>query len=191
MKRTVFSIFIAFLLLIQSSALVAALTLDKIGTSTVVGTISSWTYYGKNPTFVGTTDPSTAVSITYDGQNQSATADGLGNWSYTPTTLDENGSYPVTLNSAGNTISFTLNLTTASTSASTTTTSTTTTSTTSGQPNLPSELPQSGTAQETILLLAGGLGLVTTGVLFYWKVVPRLLFEESSDSADPSDIHLH
>lgn len=182
MKRFLLPVFTAIFLLSQSVALVAALTLDKIGSTTVTGNISSWTYTGTNPIFSGTTDPSASVSISINGSAQSVTADGAGSWSFQPTTLSTAGSYPIIITSGSETKSFTLAIGTTSTTSTDTTT--TTTSTTSGQPALPDELPQTGTAQETVLLLAGGFGLMSAGVLFYWKVVPKLLFDESSEVSD-------
>lgn len=178
MKRVLLSSFVALLLLSQSAVIAAALSLNTIGVSTVGGTsIASWSYQGSNPTFVGMADPSASVTISIGGTTNTVTADGTGSWTYVPTTLTSSGAYPITLTSGSESMTFTLNLT--SVSGSVTSTASSSVSTTSGELVLPEELPQTGMAQETMLLLGGGLGLVMMGVLFYWKVVPKLLFEES------------
>jgi LPXTG-motif cell wall-anchored protein len=184
MKRIILSLLVALLVLSQSAGIVAALTLESIGVTTVGRRISSWTYQGSNPSLVGTADPSAAVSIAINGTTQSATADGTGSWSYKPTDLSTSGSYPITISSGSDSMTFTLNLTTTASGSSTTTTKG---GTTSGELVLPDELPQTGTAQETLLMVAGGLGLVMAGVLFYWKVVPKILFEESNTTKSEDD----
>jgi LPXTG-motif cell wall-anchored protein len=179
MKRALFSFFVATIILLQSGSLVAALTLESIGVSTVGGRrISSWTYQGVNPTITGTADPSASVSLSIDGTTQTATADGTGSWSYKPTDLTASGSYPITVSSGSDSMTFTLQLTTTSSTGTTTTGATT-----SSELVMPDELPQTGTAQETTLLIGGGLGLVMAGVLFYWKVVPKLLLEEPTEDS--------
>lgn len=190
MKQALLSLLFAVVLLVQSSLPVAALTLDTIGAAQVTGNIASFSYMGAaNPVFRGTTDPSTPVSIDIQGITNSVTSDGAGAWSYTPTTVQAGGSYPVMITSGSETISFTLNISStlsgdSSATAASSTTSTSTTTTTTSQPVLPDELPQTGTAQETLLLVVAGVGLVIGGVLFYWKVVPGLLFADVSEVTD-------
>jgi LPXTG-motif cell wall-anchored protein len=184
MKRIILSSLVALLILSQSAAIAAALTLDTIGVTTVGRRISSWTYQGSNPSLTGTADPSAAVSIAVNGTTQSATADGTGKWSYKPTDLSTTGSYPITISSGSDSMTFTLNLTASASGSGTTTTKG---GTTSGELVMPDELPQTGTAQETLLMVAGGLGLVMAGVLFYWKVVPKLLIDESNTIESEDD----
>lgn len=177
MKRLLFSVLTASLILSQAATVASALTLESIGASTVGGqSISSWTYQGSNPIFRGTAAPSATVTIDIAGTTATATADASGNWSYTPTNLASSGDYVVTITEGSETETFTLTMTTTSQS----TTTTTSTSTSSGSVVLPDELPQTGTAEETALLIGGGLGSMLIGVLFYWKVVPKLLLEEES-----------
>lgn len=176
MKRALLTSLVVVALFGHTLAVAAAMTLDSIGVSSIGGRrISSWTYSGKNPALVGTTDPSSTVTVTIAGTDYTATADASGNWSYLPTTLTTTGTYPITLASGSDTLSFTLDLTVASGSATTTAKG----GTTSGELVLPDELPQTGSLQQTVLLMGTGLGLTVAGILFYWKVVPKLLFEET------------
>lgn len=187
MKKFLLPVLVALFLLTQSTVLVAALTLNNIGTSTVTGTISTWSYTGRNPALSGTATPSETVTVNVQNTNHSVTADTGGNWSYIPTDLITDGAHPISITSGGQTISFTLNLTNAAGLTATSSGTTTTTSTISGQPVLPNELPQTGAAQETMLLLAGGLGLISGGLFFYWKVVPKLLIEEPATEVESID----
>lgn len=181
MKRALLSLAVTLLFFGYSSASAAAVTLDSIGVSSVGGRrISSWTYQGKNPVFKGTTDPSGSVILTIDGSDNTVTADAAGAWTFAPTSLATTGTYPITIVSGTDTLTFTLDLTVSSTST------TAATSTTSGELVLPDELPQTGSFQQTAVLIGSGLGLMLTGILFYWKVVPKLLFDESIIEIQPT-----
>lgn len=187
MKQVLLTVLVVTLLFSQSISRALALTLETIGVSNVGGSsISSWTYQGSNPTFTGTADASATVTVTINNSDATATADASGNWTYTPTTLTSTGTYPVTISSGTESISFTLDLTVQDTTSTTATSSSTTTTTTKGGTStasgnlvMPDELPQTGAFEQTVLLLGGGFGLVLLGVMFYWKIVPRLLFDES------------
>ena len=179
MKKSILLLIVCLLSFGLSAGQALAMTLESIGVSTVGGiTISSWTYQGTNPVIVGTADPGATVTVTIDGTAAAATADDAGDWSYTPTTLTTSGSYPITIASGTESMSFTLALTTNSTSTTTTTSSS---STSSAGVTLPEELPQTGSFGQTLVLAGSGLALVLAGVLFYWKVVPKLLFEEVTE----------
>lgn len=177
MNRLLPTLLILTVLFIHSAGTVLALTLNKIGTTTVTSSsITSWYYQGSNPVFSGTADPSAAVSISISGVTNSTTADSSGAWTYTPTTLGQTGVYPIVLSSGSQTMSFNLDITSASSTASAL--STTKGGTMSGSVEMPDTLPQSGGSTQTIAVIVAGLLLVTGGMLFYWKVVPRLLFTE-------------
>lgn len=199
MKRLplVFAVFVIMFATAVGQAL--ALTIDNIGTTEVPdGTTSSWYYTGSNPTFSGTAAPSATVTVKIDEASFTTTANSSGTWTYTPTTLNESVSYLIELISGTDSISFDLDITTSDTD--TDTTSTTTTSSTSssssatslssskggtmsGSVSLPKTLPQSGSLQETIGVIAAGLVLMVGGMLFYWKVVPRLLFTDDQEDS--------
>lgn len=168
-------------LMVYSVSSIFALTLDKIGVTTVTNSsITSWYYQGTNPTFSGTTDPSAAVSVSINGASSSVTADTAGAWSYVPTTLTTTGTYPIVITSGTQTMSFSLDLTAAGSSTASSL-ATTKGGTMSGSVEMPDTLPQSGSFEQTVMMIAAGLLLVGGGMIFYWKVVPRLLFVEDSE----------
>ena len=150
--------------------LAATLTLQEIGASTVGGqSISSWTYTGMNPVFSGTADPDASVSITIASEAPtSVTADATGNWSYTPTTLNTEGSYQVTIVSGDQTISFMLTIGPYAGYSSTTATDSAVTGTTKG--GMPDTLPVTGSFTDTLKLIAAGLGLIAVGLTTRWLV---------------------
>lgn len=181
MKQALSALVITLILLSQTAGVVLALSLESIGNSSVAGRkISSWYYQGSNPTFSGTADPSATVTIDISGTSGTATADSAGSWSYKPTTLTTTGMYPITITSGANSLAFNLDITASSSSGSTSTKG----GSTSGSLNLPDELPKTGSFEQTLLLMGTGLGLVLAGALFYWKVVPKLLFEDGAVSED-------
>ena len=140
----------------------ATLTLQNIGVSSVGGRrISSWTYMGTNPVFTGTADPSAIVSISINAVSATATADALGAWSYTPTTLTGEGSFPIVITSGDQIISFTLALSPYSSGTLTGTAS----GTTKGGVE---ELPVSGSIAETLKLIGMGMGLIAMGGASWW-----------------------
>lgn len=148
--------------LVVSKVLAAVLTLQEIGASSVGGaSISSWTYMGTNPTFVGTADPSATVTLVIGEETATATADSAGAWSYTPTTLVVDGSFPVTITSGDATISFTLALSPSSDSV-------TATDSALSKGGVTEELPLSGGLEDTLKLVAVGLGLIAMGFTVRW-----------------------
>lgn len=56
---------------------------------------------------------------------------------------------------------------------------------------LPAELPKTGMVEDTYLVIGGGLFLMLVGVLFYWKIVPKLLFDENSEVVAQPDHKRH
>lgn len=193
MKRLplVFAVFVILFVSVVSSTF--ALTIDTIGSTEVPdGNTSSWYYTGSNPTFSGTATASAPVTIKIDTATFTTTANASGAWTYTPTTLTQTANYAIVITSGTDTISFDLDLTSsgADTYSSTTTASSSATSlsttkggTMSGSVSLPSTLPQSGGLQETIMTVGAGMVLMVGGMLFYWKVVPRLLFTDDQEES--------
>jgi hypothetical protein len=182
MKRLPLVIALLFLLFISSVGSALALTIDTIGTTTVPnGRVSSWYYQGSNPNLSGTAVPSTDVTVSINGTSNTATTDSSGTWSFKPTTLSQTGTYPIILTSGTDTLSFSLDITATSSTASAL--SSTKGGTMSGSVDLPDTLPQSGSLQETIGLISAGMVLMVGGMLFYWKVVPRLLFTDDQDES--------
>lgn len=142
----------------------ATLTLQNIGVSSVGGRrISSWTYMGSNPTFSGTADPSAQVTVTIADAAGTATADASGAWSYKPTTLTAEGTYPVVITSGDQTLQFTLGISPYSGAA----TGTASAGASKGGVT-PEELPVSGSVGETLKLIALGLGLIAMGGVSWW-----------------------
>lgn len=171
-----------------------ALTIDTIGTTEVPdGTTTSWYYTGSNPTFTGTAAPSAAVTINIDDASFTTTANSSGAWTYTPTILNESVTYLIELTSGTDSISFDLDITAADSDTDTSTASSSLSSSTSilsskggtvsGSVELPDSLPQSGNFRETIGVISAGIVLMVGGMLFYWKVVPRLLFTDDQEES--------
>lgn len=87
----------------------ATLSLTKIGALNTDGkTYSEWWYTGSNPMLMGTATASSEVSIKINDDTYTTTADGSGNWSYTPTAGA--GDYSVVISQGEESYSFTLHL---------------------------------------------------------------------------------
>lgn len=71
--------------------------------------ISHWWYTSSVPTMTGEAAAGDTITISIDGTEESTTADGDGNWVYSPSALDD-GDHEITLTSGGSTISFTLTI---------------------------------------------------------------------------------
>ena len=156
--------FVLFLAIFTGNAIAASLALNSIGTSPTAGlTFSTWTHEGENPILVGEATSGESVSIKIDDLASSVTADASGEWTYTPTILTV-GIYQVTITSGVESISFTLNITDSASSAASTVIPTTGAS----KGGVEAEtLPESGSAEQTLLLLTGGLLLLGFGLMTY------------------------
>lgn len=178
MRKFLLLLIVAFGLLITTQVVRAAsLTLDKIGTTAVTTqTLTSWTYQGTNPVFEGTASASAQVAIKIADNSYTSQADASGNWVYTPTTLTTTGSYPIEITAGADRIAFTLAIT-----ASSAATGSTVSAETKGGVEYPDTLPQTGTFTTALLLVLGGGIFIAAGMFLYWKLVPHLLFETSSD----------
>jgi len=92
------------------SVLAGGFNLKSIGSVDTSGRqISHWWYTGAVATMKGEAAAGETVTISIDGTESTATADGEGNWTYVPTALD-GGDHEVILTSSGSTISFTLTM---------------------------------------------------------------------------------
>ncbi|MDZ7587276.1 MAG: Ig-like domain-containing protein [Patescibacteria group bacterium] len=125
--------------------------LKSIGALDVTGAVSQeWWYSTANPQFSGLTTVGSTVTVKIDAVDYQATVDGVGNWTYTPSTLTE-GDHAVSLNSSAGAQSFTLHI---------------------GQ-NIPAEitaptpkdLPVVGSIDQTMWLLLGSLFILAAGVI--------------------------
>lgn len=161
LKRLTTSLAVFALVLMLSAQVVLAATLGLTsigGVTTGSGTLTSFTTTKTSPTFIGTAAADATVDITIDDLVVAATADSVGDWSYTPTNLSE-GDHTIELSSNLETLSFTLTVDTGASSSSTTSTSSSSTSTSSAT------LPASGTVSNTFLVFAAGLFLIGSGVV--------------------------
>lgn len=186
MRKLILLLFVGLSLTVTAQVVRAAtLTLDKIGTSSTAGQVfTQWTYTGANPRFEGTADPSAVVSVRIADQTFTSTADTTGSWTYTPTTLDESGNYPIVLTSAEDIISFNLTIDLDATSTSTASATTTGSTDTKGGIDYPETLPQTGTMTTMALLIVGGATFIIAGVFLYWKLIPQLVFESASETEE-------
>lgn len=158
--------FVGVLLLIltlwlgASPVLAANLAVTSIGVEDTSTDLDSFTYSEENPTIVGTASPEAEVDITIDDLTTTVVADEDGDWSYTPTSLTA-GEYDVEISSNLETLTFTLTISSSSTEDSTSSASTGVGGATdSSSVSTSSSLPQSGTGETMILLVAAGFFLI-------------------------------
>ncbi len=147
-------------LTLVSPAFAAGLAVTSIGNlDTSSGTFyNAWWYTQENPILSGTAAPSASVSVSIDGVAATTTANTLGTWSYTPTTLIT-GNHTVLITSGTETVSFSIEIGSEAGTASVTTIPLNT-STSSGT----TTLPDSGVGIFTILAAAGGMLALGFGV---------------------------
>ncbi|NTU47175.1 hypothetical protein HGA88_06120 [Candidatus Roizmanbacteria bacterium] len=113
MKGFITAISIAFFVFcfVHVSVQAASLQLTHIGTLDTGGkTYTHWWYSGTQPTFGGTADPNSQLSVTLDADTKTVSADGQGNWSYTAPTPLSSADHQVKFTSGGQTVSFTLTI---------------------------------------------------------------------------------
>lgn len=146
--------------------LAAPLAVTQIGTLETQGaTHSEWWYVSENPVLVGTAGENAVVSITIDTLTNSVTANATGEWTYQPTNLTA-GDHEIEITSGTEEYSFTLHIEEDVFSETTNNTTTTTTTTTTSKGGVPDDLPETGTIEVTIALIAGALILMFTGYKF-------------------------
>ena len=160
MKKILPILLFIFLVIAPCSVKAAEFELTDIGASSTTGkSFSRWTYYGVNPEFSGTAASGAQVAITVDETEYTTNADTDGSWTWQPTTLTE-GSYQITVSSGSESKSFTLNISSAEDWNGSTATSTAATTATSGADTL----PETGSFDQTVLLLMFGFSLLGLGV---------------------------
>ncbi len=109
-KVKFFGFMLILFLFTGKDVLAGGFNLKSIGSVDTSGRqISHWWYTGSVATFNGEAAAGETVTVSIDGTEGTATADGEGNWTYTPESLDD-GDHQVTLTSGGSTISFTLTM---------------------------------------------------------------------------------
>lgn len=152
-KKLLALAFVVISLTLVTPAFAAGLAVTSIGSlDTSTGTFySAWWYTKENPALSGTASPSATVTISIDGVEATTTANTLGTWSYTPTTLTT-GNHAVVITSETETVSFSIEIG-SEVSTTTTTTVPLQTSTNSGT----TTLPDSGVGLYTILAVVGGM----------------------------------
>lgn len=86
-----------------------SLQLNRIGSLDLDGNMySEWWYTGSKPTFYGTAEVSSTVTVKVDGTEATTSADGSGNWTYY---LDKDaGDYAIEIVQGAENVSFTLYL---------------------------------------------------------------------------------
>lgn len=106
-----FVLLIIFLSFVASNPVWAGgFNLKSIGSVETGGQqISHWWYTSSVPIMIGEAGPGETVTVSIDGVEGTSTADGDGNWTYTPSALDT-GDHEITLTSGGSTINFTLTI---------------------------------------------------------------------------------
>ena len=147
------------LFIFVSSALAASLQVTKIGNLDLGGKIySEWWYTGTSPTFYGTANANSDISVKIGNDTSTVKSDGSGNWSY-PTSL-ANGDYDVSFTQGQEVVSFKLHL---------------------GQ-NMPANIGSTGqTSQSTtpttgydqLVYISLGVGILLLATYFYIVGDPR------------------
>lgn len=109
-KIRLFVLLFVLFLYSGKNVLAGGFNLKSIGSVDTSGRqISHWWYTGSTPTMKGEASAGETVTISIDGTESTAMADGEGNWVYAPESLD-NGDHEIILKSSGSTISFTLTM---------------------------------------------------------------------------------
>ena len=105
-----FVLMLVLFLITGKNVLAGGFNLKSIGSVNTSGQqISHWWYTGSVPTMNGEAAAGETVTISIDGTEATATADGEGNWTYVPEALGD-GDHEIILTSGGSTISFTLTM---------------------------------------------------------------------------------
>lgn len=109
-KNNIGSFFILLLVLfISIHSYAASLSLNRIGSLDLGGNMyPEWWYTGTKPTFYGTAQESSEVTVSVDGSESNVNADSSGNWTYY---LDkDSGDYSIVISQGEASISFVLHL---------------------------------------------------------------------------------
>jgi hypothetical protein len=107
-KKILFFVLALFLLLPVNKVFAGGFNLKSIGQVDTSGReISHWWYSGSSAVMKGEAAASSTVTVSVDGTDGTATADGDGNWTYSPASLAD-GDHEVVLTNSGSTIKFTL-----------------------------------------------------------------------------------
>lgn len=175
MPRYLKSVFAsALFIVILSTPLItllgASLQLTKIGSLDLGGKMySEWWYTGTFPTFFGTAQEDSEVTIKLNDNSYTATANSSGDWSY-PSGLPA-GDHSVVISQGGSQIAFTLHLgqsvpsNLGGTSASSTTESTTV-------------VPSTGIDQIAAILFGSGIILLAAYFYFWGDISRQTAFEQ-------------
>ena len=109
-KVKYFCLILILFLFSGNDVLAGGFNLKSIGSVDTSGRqISHWWYTGSMATMKGEAVAGDTITISIDGEEATATADGDGNWTYVPAALD-GGDHEIILTSGGSTISFTLTM---------------------------------------------------------------------------------
>ena len=81
----------------QTATANATATVDSMAPTITIGQPTMGAVTGRRPAISGTTEPGATVSVDIDGTVATVTADGMGNWSYTPPTDLIDGMHTVTV----------------------------------------------------------------------------------------------
>ncbi len=173
-------VFVLSLALLSQPIKAATLQLTSIGEILVPTTaFTTWTHEGENPVFVGKATASAQVTILLNSASSQVTADSVGGWIFTPTTLLE-GTHSVTISSNSESKAF--NLIIASDSASATgTTSTTPTPTSSASAGVggAETLPQAGGFDLTLMTIIFGLAVAGLGLMGWSSIQAARLTKQA------------
>jgi len=151
-KRLLFPCLVLFLFLSTTKIFAGGFNLKSIGQLDTSGRqISHWWYSGSSAVMKGEAVIGNTVTVSIDGNEGTATVDGDGNWTYTPTNLAD-GDHTIILTSGGSTIKFTLTMGTTNVDWDVV-----------GKESSATALPAAGVTLPTVLLLVLGTGFVLIG----------------------------
>jgi hypothetical protein len=169
-RSVLFSLlFITFLAFPLSNSFGASLQLTKIGALDLGGKMyNEWWYTGTYPTFFGTAEEDSTVTIVLNDDSYSVSANSSGDWSY-PTGLPA-GDHSVTISQGGDQIAFTLHLGQDLPSDLGGDTSTTTQSTGS--------VPDTGIDQIAAMLFGTGIIMLAAYFYFWGDTRKHTVFEQ-------------
>jgi hypothetical protein len=163
----------------------AVLQLTSIGNSLVPTTaFTTWTYVGENPVFVGKASAAAQVTILLNSATNRVTADSLGDWVFTPTTLLV-GTHSVTISSGSESKAFSLVIASdsAGTTGSASATPTPTGSASAGVGGAET-LPQSGGMGLTLMVTIFGMAVLGLGLMGWSSIQAASLIRQSELNED-------
>jgi hypothetical protein len=145
-------LFFIFFFFFFNPVFAAGFSLKSIGSLNTEGKVyPQWWYTGLQPTFTGEAPANSTINIAIDNNSYQASANGSGEWSFTPPAVLTAGDHTVALTNNESSLNFTLTLGSEGVNWD---------RVASGAGET---LPTAGITLPTVILLSSGLGLIFLG----------------------------